>query len=220
VKRFFGLIWLGALLSVAVSACVYDSDERCGPHQVLIEKDRCICEMDYVPGPAGCVPCGDHEQASNGACVCVDDYARPAEGAACEPIPAALGAACDSEAAPCADGPYSLCHVTDGTSGYCTSACSSDDDCDGGYRCHEDGADSFCRRPPLGYGDSCKVQDDCAQGEATYCETLQSKLCLVPCAPGNTDVCFEGEVCCDFVVFEPICVPNNACTEKSGTPVP
>jgi hypothetical protein len=218
--RLSWLIWLGALLSVAPSACVYDGDERCGPHQVLIEKDRCICEEDYVPGAAGCVPCGEHEYASNGACVCVDDYARPADGAACELIPAALGAACDMETAPCAaDGPYSLCHVVEGTSGYCTNGCSADDDCDGGYKCHEDGADSFCRRPPVGYGDSCKSQDDCAGGEATYCETLQSELCLVPCAPGNTGVCFEGEVCCDFAVFEPICVPSDACTEKMGAPV-
>lgn len=201
-------------------ACVYDADERCGPHQQLIDKDRCICELGFVPGKAGCVPCGEHELASNGACVCAADYARPADGAACEPIPAALGAACDTDASPCADGPYGLCHVTSGTAGYCTKACSSDDDCEGGYRCHEDGTEGFCRRPPLGYGDSCKAQADCAAGEATYCETLQSKLCLVPCAAGKTDVCFEGEVCCDFVVFEPICVPSNACTDKSGTVVP
>jgi hypothetical protein len=216
--RLFGLIWWSALLSVTVSACVYDAQERCGPHQTEIDKDRCICEMGYVPGTAGCIPCGDHEQASNGACVCEKDYARPADGAACEPIPAALGAACDTET-PCAAGPYSLCHTTDDAAGYCTNACRAADDCDGGYKCHDEGADSYCRRPPVGYGDSCQSDDDCAGGEATYCESLQSKLCLVPCAAGHTDVCFEGEVCCDFVVVEPVCVPSNACSEKHGTPL-
>lgn len=220
MKRFLGLLWSAVLLGVTPAGCVYDADERCGPHQEPIDKDRCICEMGYVPGPAGCVPCGEHEVASNGECVCVDDYARAGDGAACEPIPAALGAACDTVSTPCAEGPYSSCHVTDGSSGYCSNDCSSDDDCDGGYRCHREGADGFCRRPPLGYGQSCKSQDDCAEGEATYCETLQSNVCLVPCAAGHTDVCFEGEVCCNFGVFAPICVPGDACTEKSGTVVP
>jgi hypothetical protein len=219
VKRLTGLIWLSALLSVAPSACVYDAGQRCGPHQTEIDKDRCICEEGYVPGAAGCVPCGAHETASNGVCVCDDDYARPADGAACEPIPAALGTACDTTTAPCAAGPYPLCHVTDGSDGYCTKACGADQDCDGGYKCHVDGADSYCRRPPLGYGDTCQSDDDCATGEATYCETLQSNLCLVPCAAGKTDVCFEGEVCCDFSVFEPICVPSNACSDKGGAPL-
>lgn len=207
------------LLGVAPSACVYDAGQRCGPHQTEIDKDRCICEMGYVPGTAGCIPCGEHETASNGACVCDAGYARPADGAACAPIPAELGTACDSDSAPCAAGPYPLCHVTEGTSGYCTNACRDAQDCDGGYKCHEAGSDSYCRRPPLGYGDSCQSDDDCAGGEATYCETLQSNLCLVPCAAGKTDGCFEDEVCCNFVVFEPICVPNDACREKGGTPL-
>jgi hypothetical protein len=219
VKRLTGLIWLSALLGVAPSACVYDAGQRCGPHQTEIPKDRCICEEGYVPGTAGCVPCGAHETASNGVCVCDDDYARPTDGAACEPIPAALGTTCDTTTAPCAAGPYPLCHVTDGGSGYCTKACGADQDCDGGYKCHLDGADSYCRRPPLGYGDTCHSDDDCATGEATYCETLQSNSCLVPCAAGKTDVCFEGEVCCDFSVFEPICVPSNACSDKGGAPL-
>jgi hypothetical protein len=219
VKRFFGLVWSSAFLSVALSACVYDGDQRCGPHQQLIDKDRCICEKDYVPGASGCVPCGALESAVNGECVCVKGYARPEDGAACEPIPAALGAACDTEGAPCAAGPYPLCHVTEGTSGYCTNACNAGEACTGGYKCHEDGADSYCRRPPVGHGDTCASSDDCAGGEATFCETIQSNLCLVPCAAGKTDVCFEDELCCNFGIFEPICVPNNACVEKMGTPV-
>jgi len=218
VVRLSGLVLLGALLSVVSSACVYDSSQRCGPHQTILDNDRCACEMGYVPGTSGCIPCGDDEREVNGVCVCVKGFARPADGAACEIIPATLGAACDTKSAPCPAGSkYPLCHLTDGTSGYCTSACASSDGCDGGYKCHENGTDSFCRRPPLGYDDMCKTDDDCAGGEAIFCETIQQHVCLVPCSAGKTDVCFEGESCCDFVIFQPICVPTDACTTNSGT---
>jgi hypothetical protein len=221
VLRLSALVLLGVLLSVAPSGCVYDPDQRCGPHQTLLDNDRCACEAGYVPGTAGCVPCADNERESNGSCVCVDGFARAAEGAACEEIPAELGATCDNQSAACQPGSkYPLCHLLDdGTAGYCTSACSSDDDCDGGYKCHHDGTKGFCRRPPVGYGASCTNDEDCASGEATFCETIQQHICLVPCSAGKTDVCFEGEACCDFVLFHPICVPSNACTQNMGTVV-
>ena len=218
MKRLIGFVWLSALLSVALSACVYDGDHRCGPHQQILDNDRCGCDDGYVPGTAGCVPCGDNEVASNGECLCVEGYARPATDAACDPIPDALGVACDTDSAPCPAGKYSLCQVTDETSGYCTNTCSEATDCDGGYRCHEDGAESYCRRPPVGYLDACESDADC-QGEATFCETIRTHQCLVPCSAGNTGVCFEGEVCCNFSLFEPICVPNDACTSMTGTEV-
>lgn len=217
MKRFSALLWLGALLGVLPVGCVYDAAHRCGPHQVPIENDSCQCEEDYVPGTSGCVPCAENERSSNGECVCVAGYARAAASEACEPIPAELGAPCTTDA-DCAAGKYSTCHLT-GDAGYCTNACTESSDCDGGYKCHVDGEDGYCRRPPLGYGDSCHSDDDCSGGEATYCETIQSNLCLVPCSAGHTDVCFEGEVCCDFVLFNPICVPADACTGKSGTEV-
>lgn len=208
------------LLGIAPSACVYDGEQRCGPHQRLISADRCECEPGYVPGDEGCQVCGENEEDSAGACVCVAGYARADEAERCEPIPADLGAACDVESNPCPAGKYPLCHVTDGTSGYCTSACAGGEACDGGYQCHEQGASSFCRRPPLGYGVDCATDDDCAEGEATFCETIQSNRCLVPCSAGHTESCFEGEVCCDFTVFAPICVPADACASKSGKALP
>jgi hypothetical protein len=91
VKHLSGFVWLSAFLSVAPSACVYDDSQRCGPHQVLLGADRCACEAGYVPGASGCLPCGEDERESNGECVCVDGYARPAEHAECELVPAALG---------------------------------------------------------------------------------------------------------------------------------
>lgn len=202
--------------SVLPTACVYDPDQRCGPHQRYLEPDRCECIDGYVPAEEGCEPCGEHERESNGACVCEAGYARPSDAAPCEEVPDLLGLACDSDAAPCPAGPYELCHAVDGTSGYCTSACSDDADCDGGYRCQGSGSDAFCRRPPVGFGEKCQSDADCAEGEATYCDTIQSNLCLVRCSAGNTDVCFVGESCCNFVIFEPICTPSAACTQNGG----
>ncbi len=218
MKRLIGLVWVSALVGVAPSACIYDGDHRCGPHQRILSNNRCGCEDGFVPGTAGCVPCGEDEQAVNGACLCAAGYARPATDAACEPIPGTLGVACDSDSTPCSDGKYSLCHVTDGTSGYCTNACSGTTGCDGGYRCHDDGANSYCRRPPVGYLDHCESDADCT-GEATFCETLSTHQCLVPCAAGETAVCFEAEACCDFTIFHPICVPNDACSSMTGVEV-
>lgn len=218
MKRLITLFGFGALLSVAASACVYDPDDRCGEHQ-RFESDRCWCEPGFVPGDAGCVPCGELEMEVNGSCVCLDGYARPSEGAACEAIPTALGEPCDSAGQGCSDERYPLCHLTSDSEGYCTSACSSEEPaCDGGYKCQDEGAGSYCRRPPLGYGKSCETSADCAGGEASYCETLQSHVCIVPCQAGMTDVCFVGEVCCDFVLFEPVCVPTSAC-DANGTEV-
>lgn len=210
---------MGALLGVLPLACVYDDSQRCGPHQTLISNDRCTCDAGYVLADQGCVPCGDYEQEVNGECVCVEGYARPADGAACEPIPEALGADCSGDS-DCSNDAYPLCHLNEDKSGYCTSSCSSDGDCDGGYKCHEDGDKSFCRRPATGYGDHCESDDDCAGNEASFCEKLQKNICLVPCSAGHTDGCFEGEVCCDFTFFAPICVPADACTTNSGQVVP
>lgn len=209
---------MSALLGLIPTACVYDPDDRCGPDKTSIDNDRCVCDEGLVPSDDGCVPCGENEEPNVvGECVCVDGYARTAATDLCEPIPMTLGADCDTDDAPCEE-PFSLCHVTEGTAGYCTEACSSDADCDGGYRCHLEGGSGYCRRRPLGYGESCQSDDDCAGGEATYCEVIRTNQCLVPCEAGKTDVCFEGEVCCNFVIFNPVCVPTANC-EDAGTVV-
>lgn len=215
------MVWLCVLLGIVPTACLYDDGDRCGPNQISISDDRCVCADDFVVGTNGCVPCGENEEASNGACVCIDGYGRASEADACEPIPVELGAECDTESAPCPEASaYPLCHATDGTSGYCTNSCSSSDDCDGGYRCQEGGDQNFCRRPPLGFADDCDSDEDCADGEATACEVVSSHLCLVPCAAGDTAGCFVGDVCCGFPGDFVVCVPSDACTPSNfGTPV-
>lgn len=221
LKRLYGFVIASALLGLLPTACLYDSGDRCGPHQVTISNDRCACEDNYVPSTSGCVACGENEKSTNGACVCVVGYGRASPAEACEPIPAELGAECDTDGAPCPEGTaYPLCHVTDGTSGYCTNTCSSSEDCDGGYKCQEGGEENYCRRPPLGFGDDCDSDEDCAGGEATACEATQSHLCLVPCAAGDSAGCFVGDVCCGFPGDFVVCVPTEACIPSNfGTPV-
>jgi hypothetical protein len=153
-----------------------------------------------------------------GDCQCVEGYARTGAGGACEPIPAELGAECDSESAPCPSSEFPHCEVTDGTSGYCTiENCESTADCPGAYRCQIDADRSYCRRPPLGLNETCKSDADCAGGEATFCETLQAFVCLVPCS--NDDECITGDVCCDVSAFGAgiFCAPRDACP-TAGNP--
>ena len=210
--RLSGLVCLCGLFGLVPSACLYDDDNRCGPHQVAVSNDRCSCEEGYIPGEDGCVACGDKEVALNGACSCAEGFARANDTDPCERPPAELGVECDTESNPCPAGDYSLCHVTEGTSGYCTNACASSDECDGGYKCQEADAESFCRRPPVGLSEKCDSNEDCADGEATSCEAIQSHQCLVPCAAGDTAACFVGDACCAFPGPFVACVPASACT--------
>lgn len=211
--RFSALVCLCLVFGILPIACVYDGDDRCGPNQVSISHDRCACQEGFVPGANGCVACGANEAPSNGVCACVEGYARANDAARCERPPEELGVACDTESDSCPEA-YPLCHVTDGTSGYCTNTCTSSEDCDGGYKCQE-ASESFCRRPPVGLGDRCDSDADCADGEATACEMIQSHLCLVPCAAGDTAGCFVGDACCAFPGPFVVCVPADACTSAN-----
>jgi hypothetical protein len=147
---------------------------------------------------------------------CLGGYTCNQAGSGFCQRPPQAGDPCDDAGNACAAGKYELCHLgTDGT-GYCTNACTGDGDCSGDFRCHDPGANGFCRRPATGHGDACESAADCAGKEADYCETIQSHLCLVRCSAGNTAGCFEGESCCDFAVFNPICVPTDQCTKNGG----
>jgi len=209
-------------LSVALGGiapgCVYDADDRCGENQTLIENDRCACIAGYVPGVGGCVSCGENQEERSGACVCVDGYTRPGEAAACEPLPASLGAECDTADKPCSDSDYPECHVTDANVGYCTTTgCQTSADCEGEYTCQATADGSFCRRPRTRLLDKCKTDADCASGEASFCQPNE-KVCLVPCSVGGTNECLDSEVCCDFSIFAAgiFCTPTAECLTQSG----
>jgi hypothetical protein len=183
------------------------------------------CNASDTPCPAGKYDVCHALDAGAGYCTnactgdsdCDGGYTCNTAGPAafCERPPQA-GDACNSTDMPCTSMKFGICHISADGSGYCTNACSSDGDCSGEYRCHDPGGNSFCRRPATGHGDACTSDADCAGKEADYCETIQSHLCLVRCGAGNSEVCFEGESCCDFAVFNPICVPTDQCTANGG----
>ena len=210
-----------ALLGLVAGACVYDSDDRCGPHQVLYNDQRCVCEPGAALTPTGCVLCVENEVpgTSGAGCECAPGFSRPAAGMACEAVPAGLGTACSTAApiVPCSDPVYSHCEADASGAGYCTSTgCTSPADCTGGYACNTSGATSFCQRPPVGLGKACTTPDDCAGTEATFCDTFQTHSCQVQgcsLAPNN---CFSGFECCDLSAFglpQPLCIPQGACAQ-------
>jgi hypothetical protein len=203
-------IALAAVFGSSQAGCLYDPDEPCGKDlDVYGDKLRCVCPEGTAYTPTGCVTCGEHEIAGPTGCDCVEGYVRPSPNAACAEIPGGLGADCDPDASEC-EAPYDLCEpTTDG--GYCTSACATMDDCEGGYACNEA---SVCQRPPVGLGTACTGPADCAGTEATYCDTFVTHACQVQGCQVDPNDCFFGYECCDlsgFGISEPVCVTTGAC---------
>jgi hypothetical protein len=203
-----------AALGMLIGGCIYDADDRCDSGQVLYAPDRCVCAEGSALTAQGCVPCGENEVVGPEGCVCGEGFSRPMAEDACQAAPSGLGTACDSASTPCADPKYDLCFATSGSAGYCTNACQSSDECDGGYACDTAAAPTYCRRPPSGAGQACTTAADCAGTEATFCESFMLHECVVrDCSPTAQD-CFPGKQCCDlsqFGVPAPICLPNGAC---------
>lgn len=215
--------WILTLMSTAcVSACVYDSSDRCDADQRYDPPSGlCVITCDEaanrIPGERGCVACGEHEQAEHGVCNCVQGYRRPGAGAACAAVPEALGAACLKDQ-DCVDGSFGSCHLLDDGTGYCTSeGCTQSSDCSAGYGCNSKASPAFCQRPPRGAGASCSSDVDCAGTEATFCESFQSRACFVEGCSLTVDDCFPGQECCDLtgpsfgLYKKQICVDRGSC---------
>lgn len=139
-------------------------------------------------------------------------HARPSEGDGCELVPDALGRMCDP-AVPSCDSEYPTCHASEDSAGYCTNECATSEECTGGFVCDTSTEPGYCQRPPTGVGRSCASSADCASFEATYCETLQSHVCLVEGCTKSPNTCFQGQDCCDLTVvgLPTLCVPAGTC---------
>lgn len=173
----------------------------------------CVCKVGFgrANPTAACAPCGESEiVGATGACECAPGFAKAAANAPCAAAPAGQGTSCDAASAPCTDATHNYCHVTPGTTGYCTTqACTSDAECTGGYLCDLKATPSYCRRPPIGFGKSCTSDADCAGTEATYCDLFVTQSCLVSGCSLTPDNCFSGTECCDLSAFgiaQPLCV--------------
>ena len=199
---------IGTLLALALaglcgaSSCLYDPARRCDAGQIFESAaGLCVCDAsaNLIAGEHGCVTCGEHEVAQNDSCSCMEGYVRPNLGAPCALIPNALGNACQGDA-DCTDGTFNTCHVLGDGTGYCTSVgCDpTGEACSGGYACNASVMPSYCQRPPLGAGQSCASDADCAGTDATFCEYLQGKICYVEGCSLTENDCFPGQVCCDL----------------------
>lgn len=63
---------------------------------------------------------------------------------------------------------------------------------------------------PMGLGMSCSSNDDCADTEATFCDTFMSHTCQVQGCSLDPNDCYEGAACCDFSAYGlgTLCVPG------------
>lgn len=216
-----------ALLALTAGACIM-SDSKCDAHQFQTAEDlhHCSCEPGYVLGPMGygCVACGANEEVKSDTCVCKEGFARANDTAPCEAVEgSALGASCDAAESCSAPNPY--CALTE-ESPYCTTQdCSRNDDCAADWRCDRSTEQSFCKKPPSGFGKHCESAADCAGGEAAFCETLTTQMCIVSDCLGSPGDCPSQSVCCDLTGFvgTSLCVARAFLTDGKcpggGSPV-
>jgi len=209
----FGRRALWVVLGLLGAGCVYDDDDPCGPGQVRWEDSQlCVCAEGTAYTPEGCVPCGEHALATPNGCVCEMGYARTQPTDPCVEVPADIGTACSTDAE-CLSPTYPHCQQTT-IGGYCTALdCTGDADCSAGYACNLTAAPSYCQRPPVGAGQTCTTDADCAGTEALFCDSVFSGICLVRDCTVTPNSCFTGMECCSNGPPVPICIPTGLCLQ-------
>lgn len=204
-----GVLWLA-------SCIVEDGDKACSANQVKVDGEGvqyCACAPGYIIDTStgvDCKACGENEEVVQGKCECAAGYTRPSEGAACGM--SSLGASCTDNAG--CSGDFPVC-ITGAGAGYCSESCTASTDCERGWVCDKQGDSKACQKAPAGYGQMCESAADCADTKATYCDTFQSKTCIVTCS--KSAPCPGDWSCCDISVagivicVEPAALTNGAC---------
>jgi hypothetical protein len=169
-----------AASALLASGCLVDSDERCGDSLVENDIGACVCPNGQVPGDSGCVPCGENERAAGGQCVCEQGFSRTSATASCELVtdePGCTGSDCPVD-----------------------GECASSADCASPMLCDLYGSGE-CVDPPMGLGDTCASDADCAGTDATYCELYQSLTCVIQGCKEDGGLCPGDMQCCDFAIL-------------------
>ena len=199
-------VWLGLMLpSLLLASCLVDTDHPCGKLQVP-EGDHCACQSGYGLTGNTCVACGTNEVGSLDGCVCAPGFGRTDDSLPCVATDV-LGQACKVDA-DCNDTTFSHCQMK-GDAGYCTHAgCASSADCSNDYECNTKGDPSFCERPPGGFGMDCTSSSDCAGLEASYCESVVARACVVSGCKADVSLCPGSWSCCDIALLgASLCLP-------------
>ena len=185
--------------SIGLGGCLYDPDHRCGPAMTFSEATlTCVCDANAIPATGGCKRCADDEVATGGKCGCAYGQIKNADDVCVTTT--GLGAPCDTMTAPCGDATYSRCVVKGtGTRGTCTNSCSTNNDCSATYTCATWETSPYCRTFE-GAGTRCSSAADCT-GDAKYCDTFMTHVCLVSGCSLSAQDCPRGTRCCDFSRF-------------------
>lgn len=185
---------LSILVLVAAGGCVYDANNLCGQYMTYdAALEACVCVDNAIVEDLGCAPCPADEVVIAGACGCAPGSAKSAADV-CERI-AGLGDPCES-ASDCTSSTYAYC--APGVAGStCTSTCEDDTDCADAYTCATWEPQPYCREF-VGLGASCVSSADCAETDATFCDTYESHTCIVAGCSLDNGACPRGTMCCDF----------------------
>jgi len=171
----------------------------------------CVCVVGYVlDDELQCRRCGEHQQSVGDRCLCEMGYAFDAQRNCVPQAPTMVQGCARDEDCP-ASAP--VCHDAGRGDPYCTvTGCTSMADCPGGYGCDTNEMPSLCVRPPSGQAQPCTSSADCAGNEASYCEVVRNKVCLVSGCKEDSD-CFPGWECCDLssYMLDSLCVPEDTC---------
>lgn len=175
--------------------CLYDADARCRENQELSSSDHtCVCVDGAVQIGNSCVMCAENEVPGDGECVCDEGYERNGAGV-CVSALAGFGEACTDDS-DCPEVGAERCVDTDNGS-ICTVDCETAADCPSPAGCEIDAAEPFCVPGPSGFDVPCTSTDECAEFDASYCETMLENKCKVTCKD-DPGVCHGDFACCDY----------------------
>jgi hypothetical protein len=167
-----------AVVGLLAPGCLVDSDDLCGPNQVIWGDDEvCVCAEGTAYTPTGCVPCGENEQASPAGCVCAAGSARASATEPCVPCgehETASPSGCVCEAGFSRTDPAAPC--TELSAGGSGVACAVDAEC-----VNPDYPHCQLRANGTGYctNTGCTTDTECAEG--FRCVTSSSPtICKLP----------------------------------------
>lgn len=190
-------------LLVLASACIVDPDQRCGPNQTLSEFETCECNAASIwnTDQTECVPCRWDEVRVGSKCACRDGYVRHADGVRCE-VDFAAGQ-------PPPDAPPPAMTEVPETQDL---SCADHGECGTNEYCRPIGDAAQCSAVPTGMGEPCESDQDCADYDATHCQTF-GKVCLVSQCSMAPDDCPPDWGCCDLSTYglDNVCVPVGTC---------